>query len=404
MANLNLDKVYKYCKLLHIDIVKDEIEEIIKDYTLEEVKFENGNFVSTFHKGEKNSIILTTSFNNISLTKFNESIVERITIDDNMLMTNVSVEKREKGVIYSILQKQFGYSNRFGNQIVLVDLAEQRLAFTREKFEELFNNVDFNTSRLTHYLLKFKTSERKVDLKEKSDYYSEFSTHMNYYYSTLDNPRKYVNNIYPSKTFLNGQDISDIYDTVDGKDKLYRIYDLYRGIINSRNENDINAINLGLLNPNAFDLMSSEGITENEESLVGKSLQITSEDYINYIKELFNNRFGYTGKIDLNRESILTGILYQMSGPERAKREIERKLGISYSEFEQLDLDEQHKLIEEKTGKKLKPDYRLYIDGIPMDEDHIITREQIDRELDMMTASGPKRILMKIFKPLNKKR
>ena len=385
MAKSDFNRVYKFCKLLHIDIIKNEIEGKIKGYSLDAMKSENGSFISTFHKGEKDSIILTTSFNSISLTKYNEFSVERITVDENMLMTNISVEKREKGVIYSTLQKQFAPSSRFGNQIVLVDLAEQRLTFTKEKLEELFSNFDFDTSRLMKYLLKFKVIERKVNLKEQSDYFNEFSTHMNYYYSTLDNPRKYVNNIYPTKTFLNGQEISSTYDIVDGKNKLYRIYNLYRGIINLENENDINAIHLGLLNPNGFYLMSLEGITEKENSLVGESLQRTSEDYINYIKEMLNNRFGYTGDINLSRESILAGILYQMSGPEIAKREIERKLGIPYSEFEELDLDEQHKLIEQKTGKKF-------------------TKEQIDREIDMITASKPKRILMKIFKPLNKKR
>lgn len=246
--------------------------------------------------------------------------------------------------------------------------------------------------------------ERKVNITEQCDYFTKFSTHMSYYYSTLDDARKFKDTIYSTKTFLNGQDISRIYDTVDGKDKLYRIYDLYKWIINSRNENDINAINLGLLNSDAYDLMSLKEITEKEDLLVGESSQKYSEEYIDYIKEMLNDKFGYTGNIDLSRETIVTGIVYQMSGPERAKREIERKLGISYDEFEQLDLDEQHKLIEQKTGEKIKPDFRLNIDEIPMDNNHIIKNEQANLDIEMITASTPKRILKKIFKPLNRKR
>ncbi len=87
-----------------------------------------------------------------------------------------------------------------------------------------------------------------------------------------------------------------------------------------------------------------------------------------------------------------------MSAVEIAKREIERKLGIPYEEYEKLDIDEQHKLIEQKTGKKFKYDTRLYIDGIPIDEDHIITREQIDRKIDEVVESGPKRLLKRIFR------
>lgn len=81
----------------------------------------------------------------------------------------------------------------------------------------------------------------------------------------------------------------------------------------------------------------------------------------------------------------------KLSGAELAKKELEKELGIPYSEFEMLDLDEQHKLIEKKTGKKIKPDYRLYIDGIPMDENHVITRAQANRRIEEITATGPKK-------------
>ena len=100
---------------------------------------------------------------------------------------------------------------------------------------------------------------------------------------------------------------------------------------------------------------------------------------------------------------MLLGITYQISGPERVKRQIERLLGISYSEFEELDYLEQQKLIEQKLGKKIKYDNRLYIDGIPMDNEHIITIQQIDRQIDELTTCGPKKILKQLLKPFNKK-
>ena len=53
---------------------------------------------------------------------------------------------------------------------------------------------------------------------------------------------------------------------------------------------------------------------------------------------------------------------------------------------------------EEKTGKKITYDTRLYIDGIPMDEEHIITRKPIDKKIDKIVESGPKRLLKRIFK------
>ena len=63
------------------------------------------------------------------------------------------------------------------------------------------------------------------------------------------------------------------------------------------------------------------------------------------------------------------------------QKQIEENFGIPYEEFCNLDSDIIDKLIETKIGKKLKPDYRQIIDGIPIDKEHIITRSQIDRQI-----------------------
>ena len=114
-------------------------------------------------------------------------------------------------------------------------------------------------------------------------------------------------------------------------------------------------------------------------------------------------RAGFKGNLELNRDSILSAITYKMSSSELVKRQIEEKLGISYDEFEKMDYYEQRKLIEEKTGKKVKLDYRLHIDGIPIDEDHIMTINQVDRRIDELTATGPKKIIKKLLNSLTKK-
>ena len=85
-----------------------------------------------------------------------------------------------------------------------------------------------------------------------------------------------------------------------------------------------------------------------------------------------------------------------MSAVEIAKKEIEKIIGIPYEEYEKLSIEEQHKLIEKKTGKKVKPDYRLHIDGIPMDDDHIITMEETDNKIDKIVFNLPQRVLRKI--------
>ena len=58
------------------------------------------------------------------------------------------------------------------------------------------------------------------------------------------------------------------------------------------------------------------------------------------------------------------------------KIQIEEKFGIPYEEFCELDPEIITELIEAKIGKKLKPDDRLIIDGIPIDKQHVIQREE----------------------------
>ena len=399
-ADKKLEMAYKCCKPLKVECIKKELDAQLEGYTFKSIERQNGEWTICFEGPNEAHIMLSISFDKFSITKNTDSKTERISIDDNMLLTDRIIDKRQNGVVYSIIQKQFAPSSRF-NQIVLTDLVEQRFTLTRERINSSFKNVDFDNIRLTNLLLKLRMLESKIDLKSQSDFYSEFSTHMNYYLN-WDGVRKIKDNIYPARTYLNGEEVSSIFD-VEGSDKLYRIYDLYNGIINPCNENDINSIHLGFLSQDAFNFKELKGISEQENSLVGTPLISVSDMYVNYLREFFDRKFGYKGSIGLDRDSMLLEITYQMSGPERAKREIERKLGISYSEFEQLDFAEQQKLIEQKTSKKLKYDHRLYIDGIPMDKNHIITREQIDGKMDELTSSGPKKFLKQLLRPFNKK-
>lgn len=100
-----------------------------------------------------------------------------------------------------------------------------------------------------------------------------------------------------------------------------------------------------------------------------------------------------------DKKSILSETACKKSGSELAKRELERILGISYDEYKKMNTDERYKLIKKRTGKKVKPDHRLYIDGIPMDKNHIITRKQIDKRIN---ESGPRKLLRKVLEPLKK--
>lgn len=395
--NSRLEMAYKFCSLLKNEAIKEEIKNNIIGYDLVEIEFRRSQFECTFLDKNKNTINLTLNPNMLSLIKHENGTLSRVSVMEDEILRQVDVEKRRDGVIFTEIEKQFSISECFRNKSVLVDLCEKRYVFKNDNF--LFNNDDIKNWTLMRLLFKFSSASiaPMLNLETMCDLFNCFSTHMNYYVQ-WEGGRKLKDNIYPTKTYLNGEEVSSIFDVNDGPDKLYRVYDLYRGVINSRNENDINLINLGFLSQDAFDFRTLRGITEEENFIVGPSLISVSDDYINYLKELFDNKFGYKGELTLNRSSILNGITYQMSGPELAKREIERKLGIPYEEYEKLDIEEQHKLIEQKTGKKVKPDNRLYIDDIPMDDKHIITRDKIDKRIEEITESGPKRLLKRIFK------
>lgn len=81
---------------------------------------------------------------------------------------------------------------------------------------------------------------------------------------------------------------------------------------------------------------------------------------------------------------------YQLS--EQTKENISRVIGLPFDEIVNMDFEDLEQHIEQKIGKKPTYDLRMRIDGIPMDEEHIITIEQVDKEFDK-TTSGPRLVL-----------
>lgn len=392
-----LESAYRFCFLLKNEAIKNEIDNFLVGYSLKDIKLQNGKFECEFTNDNNSTISLTLSPREIHLHRYNDNLLSSVTIREDQILRQVDVEKRENGVIYKEIKKQFTPSNRFKNKNVLVDLIEDSYVFSKDKINIIIEKGNFNDVRLMYILLKIKKASLNNNLEDICDLHNRFSTHMNTYIHCKGG-RPIKDNIYPTRTYLNGEEVSSLFDITDSADKLYIVYDLYNGIINPRNEKDINSINLGFLSEEVFGYRELKEIISQEDELVGKSTLEVSNDYINYLSKILYDKFGYKGEIKLDRETLLQGITYKMSGPELAKRMVERKLGISWEEYEQLDTDEQHKLIEQKTGKKFKYDTRLYIDGIPIDEDHIITREQIDRKIDEIVESGPKRLLKRIFR------
>ncbi len=265
-----LERAYKFSRLLKIDSIREEIEQHLQGYSLKNIKFHNGEWICTYTDKNDNNLSLTTSFNRIGIIKEVGNKIERIAIDEHLILSHKTIEKREKGLVYSDVQKVFSPFVEYNNQIVLVHLDEKRYVLTKDTLDELTYNFDCNNCSLLHLLFKAVVLEHKYHLKEKSDYYSYFSTESNAI-GEYSRKQRIRYNLYPTRTILNDEDISSVYD-ISGKDNLYRIFDLYRGIFNYRNGKDIESIRKGLLPKEAFDLKGVKGITEHEDSLVGKSL------------------------------------------------------------------------------------------------------------------------------------
>lgn len=88
----------------------------------------------------------------------------------------------------------------------------------------------------------------------------------------------------------------------------------------------------------------------------------------------------------------------ELSGTQLSKRYVESIIKMPYEEFENLDIEDQNKLIEEKIGRKLTFDDRLHIDGISLDENHIKTIEQVDKQIDKIVHESSAKKLIRKFK------
>lgn len=302
-----LEMAYKFCSVLKNDAIKEEIDNALMGYDLDKIELHRGMFECEFFNNNGNSINFSIGPNMIQLYRYENDILSRFSVMEDQVLRQVDVDKRSGGVIFTEIEKYFSNSSRFSNKVVLVDLYEKRYVFKNDNI--LFMNDNLEKFTLMRLLLKFRSASLGLDLEKVCDLYNCFSTHMNNYVR-LKNGRMAKDNIYPTKTYLNKEDVSYIFDVNDGFDKLYRVYDLYNGIINSRNENDINLINLGFLSTDAYNFRNLMGLNKIEDEMVGEGNVSLSCEYINYLNELFKRKFGYDGDLKLDRNSILKAITY----------------------------------------------------------------------------------------------
>ena len=293
---IKFKSILKKNKNVFADIINDMTIKTLRDNTITFVDF----------KG--NEIIAVIDDSNI-LFNFDDkkSTVVNLPQDDNneyVKVIDVIKEERDNGCIIEVIEKYYDFTIESEDEKVLVDLVSNRYVFDKNISIDDINNFE--------QLCKMKTN---------------FESHFKTLRKTVGSLRWYTDSPYSTYTKINGEDISYIYDVVNGTDKIYRIYDLYNGIINERNSDDLFSIHLGLLRKAAF---------------------------------------GYKKQFDIyDINSIIDAITYKKTATEIAKDFLERVLGIPYEEFDKLDCDEQHKILQahKKILKSTKKDEVLMMIG-----------------------------------------
>lgn len=346
MIQNDFNKIIDYCTLTKNDTIKNEVIEILKGYRLYDINLKEDVITCYLNKDKENDIKLSVRKDSIEILKNNPVKQELIKIHSNLDMSEKSLEKRPNGVIFSVVTKSFKDSSIFKNKTVLSNLIEQRYTFTDDTLSSYFKGKSF--SQIFEDLVNY---YENADLESIMDYNSTFEIHT----SLSRNPNTGL--LYENfHTFLNGEDLGNIYNISNSPNKVYRIYDLYNGLITPRNESDIDLIHDEFLSDKGFNLRELKDLTFEENNLVGPTIIPVSQEYYQYVKTFLKEKYGYFGEIAFDRETLLSAITYKMSASELVKKDIARILGMTYEDFIMLDILEQQKLVEQVTHKKIKQD------------------------------------------------
>lgn len=225
---------------------KNVFADIINDMTIKTLRDDTITFVDF----KWNEIIAMIDDSNI-LFKFDDkkSIVVNLPQDDNneyVKVIDVRKEERDNGCIIEVIEKYYDFIRELEDEKVLVDLVSNKYVFDKNVSIDDINNFE--------QLYKMKTT---------------FESHFKTLRKPVGSLRRYTDSPYSTYTKINGEDISYIYDAVNGTDKIYRIYDLYNGTINERNSDDLFSIHLGLLRKTAFAYKEINGINAKENEICG---------------------------------------------------------------------------------------------------------------------------------------
>lgn len=203
MNNSKLMYFFKFCRLLENDGIRKEIEEQLKGYSLEVTYQDERGLHGIFAGNDNTKIILTFCRYEICLSKQSNNMVEEIYADESLLLSHKIIEKCSNGVIYSNIYKNFN-SNK---DAVLRYLIESRYAFTKDNLESYFTNFDFEKMDMRLQLMRLNMTQYGVGLDRISDFHSEL---------LISSVSSKTEKDYPTAIYLNGKNISSVFDAIDG--------------------------------------------------------------------------------------------------------------------------------------------------------------------------------------------
>jgi len=278
----------KFIKLKKImENYKTIFHDLFGDIKLYKVKNDKIIFLN-----QNNEIIVGKIFDNILTLSYKELNIERYVnimlpknYNEDVRVREIIKEKRPNGTIIEQVKRQYGYSVFSEKERNLVYLISKRYVYDK----------DIKISDIDIYNNDF---EKTCKMKTIFESYAKYNKGLK------------IESL--NKTTINNKDISYLYNIVKGENKISRIYDLYNGIINYKNIDDIYCISLGFLKKESLGYINICGITEKEDLICGSSYNYRyNQDYEiidKFIKEKLNYKEEYNPN-DIN--SLINVIMYK---------------------------------------------------------------------------------------------
>lgn len=189
-------------------------------------------------------------------------------IENGIAVNEIIIHLHKKGANVEIVERIYGKSKYDKNKNALLDLQSTNYVISNYSSIGELRDIEF--------------------LQKNSMLTTTFSAHMKHFYRVDGEVRNFVSTKYPSHVFFNGEDISHVYEFVDGIDKISRIYNLYIGNVKKESD-DVMAICTGLVDESSFNY-KSKSIANQVQELIGELRDDDVQDQM--IEEYIEQQLG----------------------------------------------------------------------------------------------------------------